>query len=330
MRTGPPSAGLRPGEDRLLADRFLAPPPLDQLGKALLEADLRLEAEIALLPKEEQAEFLASVGASEPGLNRLIFEAYKLLDLFTYFTAGEKEVRAWTIRRGTKAPGAAGVIHSDFEKGFIRAETYSSSDLFDLKTEAAVKEAGKYRLEGKDYVVKDGDVLLFKFNVAPLFTWKVLPTIAPESLPLIETTPLLIVKLPVKLLVPFMTRLPVLLTTTLFVPRRPLVLPKVRVEAESMSKVSELFEDMTNGTLINCGPLTSEMVDVLPEPLSKVRLPPEPAFKVNGTELWYWRLAMVLSPSKVTVAGPLIMLLGKITVTLAPPTPLSGPFGLNE
>jgi ribosome-binding ATPase len=124
-----------------------------------------IEAEIALLPKEEQAEFLESVGATEPGLNRLIFEAYKLLDLYTYFTAGEKEVRAWTIRRGTKAPGAAGVIHSDFEKGFIRAETYASQDLFDLKTESAVKEAGKYRLEGKDYVVKDGDILFFRFNV---------------------------------------------------------------------------------------------------------------------------------------------------------------------
>ncbi|RYZ69655.1 MAG: DUF933 domain-containing protein, partial [Proteobacteria bacterium] len=124
-----------------------------------------IEAEIALLPKEEQAEFLDSVGATEPGLNRLIFEAYKLLDLYTYFTAGEKEVRAWTIRRGTKAPGAAGVIHTDFEKGFIRAETYNSADLFDLKTESAVKEAGKYRLEGKDYTVKDGDILFFRFNV---------------------------------------------------------------------------------------------------------------------------------------------------------------------
>ena len=124
-----------------------------------------LEAEIALLPKEEQAEFLASIGAEEPGLNRLIFEAYKLLDLFTYFTAGEKEVRAWTIRRGMKAPQAAGVIHTDFEKGFIRAETYASADLFELKTESAVKEAGKYRLEGKDYVVKDGDILFFRFNV---------------------------------------------------------------------------------------------------------------------------------------------------------------------
>lgn len=124
-----------------------------------------LEAEIALLPKEEQAEFLESVGAKEPGLNRLIFEAYKLLDLWTYFTAGEKEVRAWTIRRGTKAPGAAGVIHSDFEKGFIRAETYNCDDLFSLKSESAVKEAGKYRLEGKEYLVKDGDILFFRFNV---------------------------------------------------------------------------------------------------------------------------------------------------------------------
>jgi ribosome-binding ATPase len=124
-----------------------------------------LEAEIAQLPKAEQAEFLDSVGAKEPGLNRLIFEAYKLLDLWTYFTAGEKEVRAWTIRRGMKAPQAAGVIHTDFEKGFIRAETYSCEDLFALKSEAAAKEAGKYRLEGKDYVVQDGDILFFRFNV---------------------------------------------------------------------------------------------------------------------------------------------------------------------
>ncbi|MEK7355243.1 MAG: DUF933 domain-containing protein, partial [Bdellovibrionota bacterium] len=124
-----------------------------------------LEAEIALLPKEEQAEFLSSIGATEPGLNRLIFEAYKLLDLYTYFTAGEKEVRAWTIRRGFKAPQAAGVIHTDFEKGFIRAETYNCDDLFSLKSEQAVKDAGKYRSEGKDYLVKDGDILFFRFNV---------------------------------------------------------------------------------------------------------------------------------------------------------------------
>jgi len=124
-----------------------------------------LEAEIAQLPKEEQVEFLSSIGATEPGLNRLIFEAYKLLDLWTYFTAGEKEVRAWTIRRGYKAPQAAGVIHTDFEKGFIRAETYNCEDLFALKSEQAVKESGKYRLEGKEYLVKDGDILFFRFNV---------------------------------------------------------------------------------------------------------------------------------------------------------------------
>ncbi len=124
-----------------------------------------LEAEIALLQKEEQAEFLASMNAKEPGLNRLIWEAYKLLALQTYFTAGEKEVRAWTIKTGMKAPQAAGVIHSDFERGFIRAETYNCEDLFELKTEAGVKEAGRYRSEGKEYIVKDGDVLFFRFNV---------------------------------------------------------------------------------------------------------------------------------------------------------------------
>lgn len=124
-----------------------------------------MEAEIAQLPLEERADFLASLNAKEPGLNRLINEAYALLGLQTYFTAGEKEVRAWTIRKGTKAPQAAGVIHSDFEKGFIRSETYHCEDLFALKSEQAVKEAGKYRLEGKDYVVKDGDILFFRFNV---------------------------------------------------------------------------------------------------------------------------------------------------------------------
>ena len=124
-----------------------------------------MEAEIAQLPKEERKDFLDSLGAEEPGLNRLIREAYKLLGLNTYFTAGVKEVRAWTIRAGTRAPQAAGVIHTDFEKGFIRAETYHCEDLFKLKSEQAVKDAGKYRVEGKDYVVKDGDVLFFRFNV---------------------------------------------------------------------------------------------------------------------------------------------------------------------
>lgn len=124
-----------------------------------------MEAEIALLPPEERKDFLDSMGATEPGLNRLIREAYKLLGLYTYFTAGEKEVRAWTIHAGMKAPQAAGVIHTDFEKGFIRAETYHCEDLFKYKSEQAVKEAGKYRLEGKEYPVKDGDILFFRFNV---------------------------------------------------------------------------------------------------------------------------------------------------------------------
>ena len=124
-----------------------------------------MEAEIALLEPEEKADFLEALGVTEPGLNRLIREAYALLELQTYFTAGEKEVRAWTIRKGMTAPQAAGVIHSDFEKGFIRAETYNCDDLFTLKSESAVKEAGKYRLEGKDYVVADGDILFFRFNV---------------------------------------------------------------------------------------------------------------------------------------------------------------------
>ncbi len=124
-----------------------------------------MEAEIALLPPEERKDFLDALGADEPGLARLIREAYTLLGLQTYFTAGEKEVRAWTIRAGTKAPQAAGVIHTDFEKGFIRAETYHCEDLFTFKSEQAIKDAGKYRLEGKEYLVKDGDVLFFRFNV---------------------------------------------------------------------------------------------------------------------------------------------------------------------
>lgn len=125
----------------------------------------QMEAEIAQLEPGERGEFLASMGIKEPGLHRLIREAYSLLNLITYFTAGEKEVRAWTIRRGMKAPQAAGVIHTDFERGFIRAETYHCDDLFQLKSEAAVKEAGKYRSEGKEYVVHDGDIMLFRFNV---------------------------------------------------------------------------------------------------------------------------------------------------------------------
>ena len=124
-----------------------------------------LESEIAQLEPAERTEFLESVGLHEPGLNRLIHSAYRLLDLITYFTAGVQEVRAWTIKRGTKAPGAAGVIHSDFERGFIKADCYASDDLFKYGSEQAVKEAGLLRSEGKEYVVKDGDILFFKFNV---------------------------------------------------------------------------------------------------------------------------------------------------------------------
>ncbi|ADV81092.1 redox-regulated ATPase YchF [Terriglobus saanensis] len=124
-----------------------------------------LESEISQLEPAERDEFLKDMGLSEPGLNRLIHSAYRLLDLITYFTAGVQEVRAWTIKRGTKAPGAAGVIHSDFERGFIKADAYASDDLFALGSEQAVKEKGLLRSEGKEYVVKDGDILFFKFNV---------------------------------------------------------------------------------------------------------------------------------------------------------------------
>ena len=124
-----------------------------------------MEAEISRLEPDERKEFLTEMGLEEPGLNRLIHSAYKLLGLITYFTAGVQEVRAWTIRKGTKAPGAAGVIHSDFERGFIKADCYACEDLFRLGSEQAVKEAGLLRSEGKEYVVKDGDILFFKFNV---------------------------------------------------------------------------------------------------------------------------------------------------------------------
>jgi len=124
-----------------------------------------MESEIAQLEPAERDEFLEEMGLAEPGLNRLIHSAYALLNLITYFTAGEQEVRAWTIVRGTKAPGAAGVIHSDFEKGFIKADCYYCEDLFKYGSEQAVKEKGLLRSEGKEYVVKDGDILFFKFNV---------------------------------------------------------------------------------------------------------------------------------------------------------------------
>jgi GTP-binding protein YchF len=123
-----------------------------------------IEAEVAQLPEEEAKEFLESMGLEEPGLDRLIRAGYELLSLITYFTAGPKETRAWTVERGSKAPQAAGVIHTDFERGFIRAQTIAYDDYVRLGGETAAKEAGKARDEGKEYVVQDGDVLLFKFN----------------------------------------------------------------------------------------------------------------------------------------------------------------------
>lgn len=125
----------------------------------------QIEAELADLEEEDKLAFLADIGLEEPGLNRLIRTGYDLLGLQTYFTAGVKEVRAWTIHKGDTAPQAAGVIHTDFEKGFIRAQTISFDDFITYKGEQGAKEAGKMRAEGKDYVVKDGDVLNFLFNV---------------------------------------------------------------------------------------------------------------------------------------------------------------------
>ncbi|PSJ81169.1 redox-regulated ATPase YchF [Neisseria iguanae] len=124
-----------------------------------------MESEIAELEDDEKAEFLAEMGLEEPGLNRLIRASYDLLDLQTYFTAGVKEVRAWTIHKGDTAPQAAGVIHTDFERGFIRAQVIAYEDFVALGGETKAKEAGKMRVEGKEYVVKDGDVMHFLFNV---------------------------------------------------------------------------------------------------------------------------------------------------------------------
>ena len=125
----------------------------------------QIESEIAMLDPAERGEFLETLGLTEPGLNKLIREAYHLLGLQTYFTVGPKEARAWTIHKGDTAPQAAGVIHTDFEKGFIRAETIAYDDYVRLNGEAGAREAGKFRQEGKEYVVQDGDVMNFRFNV---------------------------------------------------------------------------------------------------------------------------------------------------------------------
>ena len=132
-------------------------------GAGCVAISAKIESELAELPPAEREDYLAEIGLSEPGLNRLIREGYKLLGLITYFTAGPKEARAWTVPQGTRAQAAAGVIHTDFEKGFIRAETIAYDDYVALDGEAGARDAGKLRLEGKDYVVKDGDVLHFRF-----------------------------------------------------------------------------------------------------------------------------------------------------------------------
>ena len=132
-------------------------------GAVAVVVSAKIESEIAVLAPEEQKDYLEAVGLDEPGLNRVIRAGYDLLHLVTYFTVGPKEARAWTITKGTRAPAAAGVIHSDFEKGFIRAETIAYADYVQYKGEGGARDAGRFRLEGKDYVVADGDVLHFRF-----------------------------------------------------------------------------------------------------------------------------------------------------------------------
>jgi GTP-binding protein YchF len=137
----------------------------EQEGSPIVSICAAIESEIAELDDEEKNEFLAELGQDEPGLNRVIRSGYALLGLQTYFTAGVKEVRAWTVKIGATAPQGAGVIHTDFEKGFIRAEVIAYQDYIENKGEQGAKDAGKWRLEGKDYIIKDGDVMHFRFNV---------------------------------------------------------------------------------------------------------------------------------------------------------------------
>ena len=153
-------------------DGFANNPLLDEVkalaqqqGAEVVAVCAAIEAELAQLADDEQQEFLTDLGLEEPGLNRLIRAAYRLLGLQTYFTAGVKEVRAWTVKQGATAPQAAGVIHTDFEKGFIRAEVVAYDDFIACRGEGGAKEAGKWRLEGKEYVVREGDVMHFRFNV---------------------------------------------------------------------------------------------------------------------------------------------------------------------
>ena len=133
--------------------------------KTVVELSGSIEMEIAGIDKEDQLEFLKEYGLEESGLNKMIRSAYKILNLETFFTAGPKEIRAWSIPKGASAPNAAGVIHTDFERGFIKAEVYNIEDLIEFKNEENIKSAGKLRQEGKDYIVNDGDIIFFKFNV---------------------------------------------------------------------------------------------------------------------------------------------------------------------
>ena len=156
----------------VLEDGFENNPHLDKVraraeaeGAQVVPVCAAIEEELSQLEDDERQEFLTDLGLDEPGLNRVIRAAYKLLGLQTYFTAGVKEVRAWTVRAGSTAPQAAAVIHTDFEKGFIRAETIAFADFIQYKGEAGAKEAGRLRLEGKEYLVQEGDVLHFRFNV---------------------------------------------------------------------------------------------------------------------------------------------------------------------
>ena len=134
-------------------------------GAKVVVVSAAVEAEVAELPQEDRAGFLEELGLKESGLQKVVREGMDLLHLITFFTAGPKEVHAWTLRKGAMAPEAAGVIHTDFEKGFIRAEIMKCGDLFRLKTDAAVKEAGLLHVEGREYVVEDGDICHFRFNV---------------------------------------------------------------------------------------------------------------------------------------------------------------------
>ena len=138
---------------------------LKSKGKDLLTLSGAIEMEISSMNVDEQKEFLEEYGLKESGLNKLIRYAYKTLQLETFFTAGPKEIRAWSIKKGSTAPEAAGVIHSDFQRGFIKAEVYILDDLMIYKDENEIKNAGKLRQEGKDYIVNDGDIIFFKFNV---------------------------------------------------------------------------------------------------------------------------------------------------------------------